>query len=128
MLIEISEFLARADNDLPRARGDLAENQPKQRAFAASVRPDDADPITADDACREIANHRFITVAKTDAAHVYHELSGNFACVDAEPGAALRLQPLRSFTAQSLQRAHPPFVPRAPCFDPPPNPRLFLGQ
>ena len=55
LLIEVRDLHVRAAPDLARVGLELADQQPQQRRLAGAVRPDQADPIAAQDPRREIA-------------------------------------------------------------------------
>ncbi len=113
VLIEIGELQPCSQDHLTAAWLKFSENQFKKRAFAWSIRADNADTITAQDACREIANDDIIVVTKAHLTHVDDELARWRAAIDAKPCASLRFQPLGFFPAHLLQGAYATLVARA---------------
>ena len=122
----MSEVPRRID---PARRLELPHEELDQRGLSAAVGTDDADPIAAHDAGREIRDHG--SVAEIERTR---RCASNTSFPDGAASCALRsICPSRSrrsrrSDAQLLERADPAFVASAARFDTLADPRLFLSE
>ena len=127
-LVEIRDMEVDALAHGSPVRLDFAQDELQQRALARAVGSDEADPVAADHARREIADQRAVAVILADGQQFGHQLARAFAGGQLQVHPAQAFAPRRAFAPQRFEPQHAALVARPACLDALANPRLFLGQ
>ena len=128
-MVEIADRQIRAELYCSRVGRELTEQNAQQSALAYAVVPDDAEPVAAHHAQRELIEQTCIAERVRNVARFDDLASGDvLGLVDANPRRARPLHPCRTDLAQLLERAHASFVARLASLDALANPDLLLGE
>ncbi len=128
VLVEIGDLQIGAALDLAAVGREFTQQQADQGGLAGTVRADDADPVAAHDAGREIAHQGASANRVVDVFGAQHALAGALRFGHFQPGHALLLAARGALAAQLLERAHAALVARAPGLDALADPHFFLRQ
>ena len=92
---------------------ELADQHPEQRRLAGAIGADQADPVLAEDARREILDDHLLAPALGDVARGDGERARLLGLADLDGGAAGRADLLAALLAQLAERAQAALVARA---------------
>ncbi len=128
LLVVVRHLQPRATAHRAARRLEVPEDQLEQRALAGAIRADDADAVTAQDACREAMED--LAPAEVDRGFLRfeHELRGFGCLLHVEAGAPDAIHARAPLVAHLEERPHAALVARASRLDALADPHFLLRE
>ena len=128
LLVEARQFEIGAKAHEARVGFERAGQEVDERRLARAIAPDDAKPVAAQNANREIIDDDALAIGLRDVIRLDHELAGDLSLGDGNLDVAGDATRLAEFLAQAAQPLHASDISLAPPTDAVTHPMLLVGD